>query len=78
MPIDADALESGQGSKTDIDRYPTLSQALTKIHAEIASGKVVIDRLELTCLANGEVNCKWWEPRAEEPTFVFIPAAESS
>lgn len=78
MPLTDEALESGQGNSTDEDRYPTLTQALARIGSEIASGGVTVDRLEITCLANGEVNCKWWSPRAEEAEFVFLPAPESA
>jgi hypothetical protein len=58
---------------TDEDRYLTLTQALARINSEIASGGVTVDRVEITCLANGEANCRWWTPRSEEAEFVHIP-----
>lgn len=56
------------------DRYPRLSDALTSVLDALDDPDLVVDRVELTALANGECNCRWWEPRAEEYDFVHIPA----
>lgn len=55
------------------DRYPNIYDLLSNLqaHADLPNGP--IERIEVTCLANGEGNCRWWTPRAEEPVGVHLP-----
>lgn len=62
---------------TDQDRYPTLRQALWAINQVAADLDGHVERVEVTCLANGEANSRWWAPRADEPEVVHIPDARS-
>lgn len=57
----------------DIDRYPNIYDVLSDLADAGDLPNVPVERVELTCLANGEVNCRWWEARAEEAEFVHYP-----
>lgn len=59
---------------TDADRYPTVKQGLRKLLEADDLDDTILDRLDVRFLANGEVTCRTWEPRAEEFRVVFIPA----
>jgi hypothetical protein len=68
--------EANQGTiDTDADRYPKLSSVLNKVEHRISSEVVHVERLEVTCLANGDATYRVWAPRAEEPETGFIPSA---
>jgi hypothetical protein len=60
---------------TDADRYPSLTSVLNKVQQRMPSEVVHIERLEVTCLANGDATYRVWTPRAEEPETGFIPSA---
>lgn len=60
----------------DQDRYLTLGEALKAIQGSIENVNEPVERVEVTALANGEANCRWWTPRAEEPEAVFIPSQD--
>jgi hypothetical protein len=60
---------------TDADRYPSLTSVLNKVQHRMPSELVHIERLEVTCLANGDATFRVWAPRAEEPETGFIPSA---
>lgn len=57
---------------TDSDRYPSFESVISAIqdHDEFQEGPV--ERLEITCLANGDATYRVWAPRAEEPTGGFF------
>lgn len=69
--------EDPGGFDHNVDRYLTLRQALTAIQKSIDNLDVPIERVEVTAQANGEANCRWFEPRALEPDIVHIPAPGS-
>jgi hypothetical protein len=54
----------------DLDRYPNIYDVLATLQHSADLPNVPIEKVEVTCLANGELNCRWWEARAEEPDFV--------
>jgi hypothetical protein len=59
---------------TDADRYPTLERTLSRLlHEKVLEG-ITIERLELTALANGEANYRFWTPRAEDPDGGHLPS----
>jgi hypothetical protein len=63
------------GQDPTVDRYPKIQEALSVLQRGGTLPDVPIERIELTCLANGEYNLRWWEARAEEPDFVNVPPA---
>lgn len=58
----------------NVDRYPKLKKVLSDLQQSDEIPDVPIDRLEVTTLANGEANARWWTARAEEPDGVHFPA----
>lgn len=56
----------------DSDRYPTLAQAFRRVLAESDLGEDPVERLDVHCFANGDVTCRVWPPRAEEPEGTFL------
>jgi hypothetical protein len=67
---------SKQGTiDTDADRYPDVSTVLSTVGQRLPSGFTHVERLEVTCLANGDATYRVWAPRAEEPETGFIPSA---
>jgi hypothetical protein len=69
--------ESTSNVDTDQDRYPTLGRVLSLISEDIDFEGVRVQRVEITCLANGDATYRWWRPRAEEPEGGFFPADSS-
>jgi hypothetical protein len=64
---------SGQAArKTDVDRYPDWADALRRIVAEADLPEGPIERLEVTTLANGDITCRIWPARAEEPEGIVL------
>jgi hypothetical protein len=59
------------------DRYPTLARVLALIHEALSAEGVYVERVEVTCLANGDATYRVWQPRAEEPDEGFFAAADS-
>lgn len=57
------------------DRYPTFSSAVQRILKEGNLPDGGIERLEVTCLASGEVAYRWWTPRADEPEGGYLEPA---
>jgi hypothetical protein len=57
---------------TDSDRYPNIADVLAAMQDddEITGG--VVERIEVSCLANGDATYRVWAPRAEEPVGGFI------
>lgn len=69
--------ESPRNIDTDSDRYPTLNEVLSSISTHIDDGNIVVERVEVTALANGECTYRYWEPRSEEPEGGFMPSPEA-
>lgn len=57
------------------DRHPTFPEALRRILSEAELPDGPVERLEVFVHASGEVTYRVWEPRAEESTGGYIPAA---
>lgn len=49
------------------DRYPAISEVLKRVVVAEDFPNGDIERLEVTCLANGEATWRVWTARAEEP-----------
>lgn len=77
MSKSKDAPVAGRSSATDADRYPTVAEAVRAALDALPKGDLRVDRVELTCQANGDVNCRWWEPRSDEAEIVHIPEVGS-
>jgi hypothetical protein len=58
----------------NVDRYPTVAEALRKVINDPNFEGGVVERVDVRVQANGEVTYRYWEPRAEEPGVGFIPA----
>lgn len=56
------------------DRYPRIRHALSAVQDKLPNEALYVERIEFVCMANGEVNCRWWTPRAEEPDGIFLPS----
>lgn len=56
----------------NVDRYPNLSQVLTRIQQEPEIPKEGVERVEVTCLASGEATYRVWAARAEEPVGGYL------
>lgn len=67
------ANDKGKKVDTDSDRYPTLDKVLSAIQQQVSTEVTVVERFELTALANGEANYRVWPPRADEPIGGFLP-----
>lgn len=72
-------VESPQGPADDqgpadheVDRYPTLEDVLGRVLDSDEIAGVTVDRVEITCFANGEANCRWFAPRADESDFIHL------
>jgi hypothetical protein len=58
------------------DRYPKLTRVLQRIAGEADLPTGAIERLEVTCLANGDATYRVWPARAEEPVGGFLPQGD--
>lgn len=58
---------------TDADRYPTIKDGLRKLLHSPDLENLTVDRLDVRFLANGDVTCRMWEPRADDFLVVFVP-----
>jgi len=50
-----------------IDRYPNVYDALAVIQDGDILPNEPVERVEMTCLANGEITYRYWTVGAEEP-----------
>lgn len=55
------------------DHYPNLYDVLATLQQHDEVPNEPVERIEITALANGEANCRWWLPRAEEPEGIHMP-----
>jgi hypothetical protein len=51
----------------DQDRYPTLTEVLSRILDDSDLVALSVERVEVSLHASGEATYRVWEPRAEEP-----------
>lgn len=51
----------------DADRFQDIREVVDEVLHEHDFPSGPIERLEITCLANGEANARVWVARAEEP-----------
>jgi hypothetical protein len=58
---------------TDTDRYPTVKAAFSAILNDLEDPERKVDRVEATCLANGDVTYRSWSPRSDDAEGSFIP-----
>lgn len=57
----------------NVDNYPNLYDVLLVLQQHEDVPNEAVERVEITTLANGEANCRWWTPKAEEPEGIHIP-----
>lgn len=57
----------------ETDEYPTLYDVTQRISNEVKGSKLVVERVEITCLASGEATYRMWAPRADEATGGYLP-----
>jgi len=57
---------NGQPVDPNTDRYPNIYDVLAAVAADIETEDPHVERIEVTCLANGESTYRFWLPRAEE------------
>lgn len=57
------------------DRHPTFDQVMQRISHEADLPTGPVERLEVNCLASGELTYRWWTPRAEEPEGGYLGPA---
>lgn len=58
----------------DQDAYPQLRSVLQALLEEPHLDDIEVERVEVTCLANGEATYRYWAPRAEESEGGFFEA----
>lgn len=56
-----------------VDRYPNIYDLLAAIQESGNLPNVPLERLEVTALASGEAQYRYWLPRAEEPEGGYLP-----
>jgi hypothetical protein len=64
-------------AETDEDRYPVLSEVLSRIMEDSELAGDAVERIEINLHATGEANCRVWAPRAEEAEILYYPPASS-
>lgn len=52
---------------SDIDRYRDITKVINEVLNEEDFPRGDIERLEITCLANGEATWRVWAARADDP-----------
>lgn len=57
----------------NVDRYRNIYDLLSDLSESGQLPNEPVERVEITCLANGEANCRYWTARAEEPEGLFLP-----
>jgi hypothetical protein len=65
--------ELPKGFDPDAEQYPTLKRVLRKIEAAPELNDTPVDRVEVSCMANGEANVRVWKAKAEEPEVLHWP-----
>jgi hypothetical protein len=60
----------------DSDRYPQLAEAFRALLQSDRIPDGPVERIEVTCLANGDITGRVWPPRAVESEGVHIPAQD--
>jgi hypothetical protein len=58
---------------TDQDRYPAIGQVCNRIANALRSMDTGVEKVEITCFANGDATYRVWAPRSEEPEGGFLP-----
>lgn len=62
---------------TDQDRFPVLTEVLSRILEDSPLANESVERIEINLLASGEATYRVWAPRADEPDSGYYPAASS-
>jgi hypothetical protein len=57
---------------TDSDRYPDIADVLAAMQEDEEIQQGPVERIEVSCLANGDATYRVWAPRAEEAVGGFI------
>jgi hypothetical protein len=61
----------------DQDRFPVLTEVLSRILEECESAQAEVERIEINLLASGEATYRIWAPKAEEADSGYFAAATS-
>jgi hypothetical protein len=62
---------------TDQDRFPVLTEVLSRIIEESDLASQPVQRIEINLFASGQANYRVWAPRAEEAEVGFLSEATS-
>lgn len=60
---------------TDQNRFPELSEVLSKIADESELAGSSVERMEIHLHASGEASARIWAPYADEPEILYWPPA---
>jgi hypothetical protein len=58
--------QGDEDQSTDVDRFPTFHDVLTRLLDDEKFEGALIERLEITTLATGEATYRYWPPKAQE------------